>query len=74
MNIFIDHVGDGHKHYRMAITSVLYNECLRRRCLTKKGNVAQVEFYNIDNASMGDDKSRPTALKARPKKLADFRT
>ena len=30
----------------MAITSVLYNECLRRRCLTKKGNVAQVEFYN----------------------------
>ena len=46
LNIFIDHVGDGHKHYRMAITSVLYNACLRRRCLTKKGNVAQVEFYN----------------------------
>ena len=46
MNIFIDHVGDGHKYYRMAITSTLYNECLRRRCLTKKGNVAQVEFYN----------------------------
>ena len=48
MNIFIDHVGDGHKHYRLAITSILYNECLRRRCLTKKGNVAQVEFYNTD--------------------------
>ena len=30
----------------MAITSILYNECLRRRCLTNKGNVAQVEFYN----------------------------
>ena len=44
----MDHVGDGHKHYRLAITSILYNECLRRRCLTKKGNVAQVEFYNID--------------------------
>ena len=48
MNIFIDHVGDGHKHYRIAITSILYNEWLRRRCVTKKGNVAQVEFYNID--------------------------
>ena len=35
-------------HYRMAITSVLYNECLWRRCLTKKGNVAQVELYNIN--------------------------
>ena len=46
MNIFIDHFGDGLKHYRMAITSILYNECLRRRCVTKKGNVAQVEFYN----------------------------
>ena len=50
MNIFIDHVGDGHKHYRMAITSILYNECLRRRCVTKKGNVAQVEFYNTDDS------------------------
>ena len=48
MKIFIDHFGDRHKHYRMAITSILYNECLRRRCVTKKGNVAQVEFYNID--------------------------
>ena len=48
MNIFIDHVGDGHKHYRMAITSILHNECLRRRRITNKGNVAQVEFYNID--------------------------
>ena len=37
---------DGHKHYRMAITSVLYNECIRRRCVTKKCNVALVEFYN----------------------------
>ena len=36
------------KHYRMAITSIPYNECLWRRCVTKKGNVAQVEFYNID--------------------------
>ena len=45
MNIFIDHVGDGHKYYRMAITSILYNECLQRRCVTKKGNVAQVEFF-----------------------------
>ena len=35
----------------MAITSILYNECLRRRCVTKKGNVAQVEFHIIDNAS-----------------------
>ena len=52
MNIFIDHVGDGHKYYRMAITSILYNECLRRRCLTKKGNVAQVEFYNNRYASI----------------------
>ena len=33
----------------MAITSILYNECLRRRCVIKKGNVAQVEFYNIDD-------------------------
>ena len=46
MNIFIDHVGDGHKNYIMAITSILYNKYLRRRCVTKKGNVAQVEFYN----------------------------
>ena len=46
MNIFIDHVGDGHKHYRMAITLMLYNECLWGRRVTKKGNVAQVEFYN----------------------------
>ena len=30
----------------MAITSVLYNESLRRRCVTKKGNGAQVEFYD----------------------------
>ena len=37
---------NGIKHCRMAITSILYNECLRRRCVTKKVNVAQVEFYN----------------------------
>ena len=55
MNIFIDHVGDGHKYYRMAIISILYNECLRRRCFTKRGNVAQVQFYNIDNQSNNDD-------------------
>ena len=30
----------------MTITSVLYNECLRRRCVTKKCNAAQVELYN----------------------------
>ena len=30
----------------MATTSVLYSECLRRRCVTKKCNAAQVEFYN----------------------------
>ena len=35
----------------MAITSILYNECLRRRCITKKGNVAQVEFYAIHYAT-----------------------
>ena len=35
----------------MAITSILYNECLRRRCVTKKGNVVQVEFYNVDSLS-----------------------
>ena len=52
MNIFIDHVGDGHKYYRMAIISIPYNVCLRRRCLTKKGNVAQVEFYNNRFKSM----------------------
>ena len=33
----------------MAITSNLYNECLRRRCVTKKGKVAQVDFIIIDN-------------------------
>ena len=30
----------------MAITSVLYNEGFRRRCVTKKFNAVQVEFYN----------------------------
>ena len=43
---FIDHIGDRHKHYRKAITAVPYNECFRRRCVTKKCNAAQVEFYN----------------------------
>ena len=37
----------------MTTTSILYNECLRRRCVTKKGNVAQVEFYNIDSQTKG---------------------
>ena len=43
----------------MTITSILYNECLRRRCVTKKGNVAQVEFYN----NRFDDTSRPNVNK-----------
>ena len=42
----MDHIEDWHKHYRMAITSVLYNECFRRRCVTKKCNAEQVDFYN----------------------------
>ena len=42
----MDHIEDGHKRYRMTITSVLYNECFRRRCVTKKCNAEQVDFYN----------------------------
>ena len=37
----------------MAITSVLYNECFRRRCVTKKCNAAQVEFYNNRRGQRG---------------------
>ena len=50
-NIFLksflnDHIVDGHKDYRVAITSVLYNESLRSRCATKKCT----NFIAIDTA------------------------
>ena len=51
----MDHIEDWHKHYRMAITSVLYNECFRRRCVTKKCNAEQVDFYNNGFHKEGND-------------------
>ena len=47
LNIFIDHDGDGHKHYRIAITLILYNhyECLRRKC-DKKSSFIIIDFLN----------------------------
>ena len=42
----------------MAITSVLYDECRRRRCVTKRCNAAQAKFYNnryLYNLRLGPD-------------------
>ena len=47
MNTFIDHIGDGYKHYRMAITFVLHNECLGGDALQRNAMLHKSSFIII---------------------------